>query len=205
MKKLFMLLGCLFLAPMSAQVFADESGNENPSVRRAVQVCAACHGPGGNSTAAVYPKLAGQQMLYTVAQLKAFRDQKRFETDTQAYMWGISALLEDDVIVGLAKYYAEQPPAPGKKGNPKLIKRGKDIYENGIDEKSVRACADCHGDNAEGTSGFPRLAGQHAAYTLNQLKIFTTKLRPHGVFMSKESKPMSAAELQAVAEYVQSL
>lgn len=204
MKKAFALLSASVLVQMPSLGFAGESGSENPAVRRAVQVCAACHGPGGNSTVAVYPKLAGQPRLYTIAQLKAFRDQKRYETDTQAYMWGISALLDDEVIAGLADYYEEQPPSPGKKGRAALVKRGQDIFDRGIPEKGIRACAACHGENAEGAAGFPRLAGQHAPYIVGQMRIFRTKLRPHGVIMNAESKPMTPAEIEAVAEYAQS-
>jgi cytochrome c553 len=70
----------------------------------------------------------------------------------------------------------------------------------------VRACASCHGDGGEGASGFPRLAGQRADYVLAQLKIFgSTKLRPHGVLMQNETRAMTAAEMRAVAAYVQSL
>lgn len=205
MKKLWTLLGSALLLSASAGVSADEAKIEKESVRRAAQVCSACHGPMGNSSASVYPKLAGQQALYTAAQLKAFRDQKRFETDTQAYMWGISALLDDDTIQGLSEYYAAQKPGAGKPGNPALVKKGREIYTKGIAAKGVSACASCHGDHAEGAAGFPRLAGQHAAYVVRQLQVYQTKLRPHGVVMTAATKNLSKSERQAVAEYVQSL
>lgn len=195
---------CLAAAAASAAFGQDAARSDLPMVQRAVHVCASCHGEGGNSTAPVFPKLAGQQPNYTVAQLKAFRDQKRYETDTQAYMWGISALLDDDTIQGLADYFAAQTPAPGKTGNPALMKKGKEIFEQGIPAKGVRACASCHGENAEGAAVFPRLAGQHAAYVVNQLNVFHTRLRPHGVIMSRMTQNLSAAEIRAVAEYVQS-
>lgn len=35
-------------------------------------------------------------------------------------------------------------------------------------QRAVPACASCHGEKAEGTSGFPRLAGQHADDVLRQ-------------------------------------
>ena len=204
MKRSWCLLGAMSFLLAAGAANAAEPATDNILVRRAVHVCASCHGEGGDSKVAVYPKLAGQQPNYVVAQLKAFRDQKRFETDTQAYMWGISALLDDEAIQGLADYYAVQPPAQGKGGNAVLIKQGKKIYHDGIPPKGVRACAACHGDNAEGAAVFPRLSGQHASYVYNQLKVFRTKLRPHGIVMTGQTKALSETEMQAVAQYVQS-
>jgi cytochrome c553 len=204
MKRSAGLLGALWMAFGAAGALGAEPDTDNIMVRRAFHVCAACHGEGGDSKIAVYPKLAGQQPAYVVAQLKAFRDQKRFETDTQAYMWGISALLDDAAIQGLADYYAAQPPAPGKVGNAALVKQGKKIYHEGIAAKGVRPCASCHGEDAEGAAVFPRLSGQHADYVANQLKVFRTKLRPHGIVMTGQTKALSPAEIQAVAHYVQS-
>lgn len=204
MKKSLGLMGAMLVLLGTGGARAAEPATDNIMVRRAVHVCAACHGEGGDSKVAVYPKLAGQQPNYVVAQLKAFRDQKRFETDTQAYMWGISALLDDEAIQGLADYYAAQPPAPGKGGNAALIKQGKKIYHDGIPSKGVRACAACHGEDAEGAAVFPRLSGQHASYVVTQLKVFRTKLRPHGIVMTGQTKALSETEMAAVAQYVQS-
>jgi cytochrome c553 len=183
---------------------ANEATTE-AAAQRVVHVCAACHGEEGRSAKAAFPNLAGQMPQYVAAQLTDFRSQTRAESDIQAYMWGVSALLDDSMIAGLAQYYAGQTPAPGKAANPKLIAAGKKIYEEGIPERSVRACSSCHGANAEGAAAFPRLAGQHAGYVLRQLTVFGTRLRPHGILMKNETANMSAAQMRAVAEYVQSL
>lgn len=182
-----------------------EDAAPDSEVQRVVHVCASCHGGEGRGTKAMFPNLAGQMPQYVIAQLKDFRSQTRAETDIQAYMWGVSALLDNSMIQGLADYYASQTPAPGKVGDAKLIAAGKKIYQEGIPARGVQACGSCHGANAEGASVFPRLAGQHASYVLRQLKVFGTHLRPHGVLMKHETANMSAAEMGAVAEYVQSL
>jgi cytochrome c553 len=187
-----------------ATVHADEAKLEI-AVQRAVHVCAACHGEAGRSASASFPNLAGQMPLYVTAQLKDFRAQTRAEADVQAYMWGVSALLDDAMIDGLAEYYADQTPASGKHGEAKLVAAGRKIFDEGVAARGVRACASCHGANAEGASVFPRLAGQHADYVFRQLKAFGTRLRPHGILMKNETANMSAAEMRAVAEYVQSL
>jgi cytochrome c553 len=204
MKSFCVLLRVAALAIASCPASAEELKADADQVRRAVHVCAACHGEGGNSSVAIFPKLAGQQVAYTVAQLSAFRNQKRAEQDAQAYMWGISALLDDALIQGLAEYFASQAPAPGKSGDARLTQKGKQIYMEGIPSKGVRACSSCHGDDAEGASVFPRLAGQHAEYVFNQLKIFGTRFRPHGIVMAGVTKNMTSSEMRAVAEYVQS-
>jgi cytochrome c553 len=175
------------------------------TVRRATHVCAACHGEGGRSPTRAIPSLAGQMRQYTIGQLKDFRGQIRAETGSRAYMWGVSALLDDATIDGLADYYAAQAPAPGHPGNPAQLRLGRRIFAEGISARGVRACASCHGGGGEGAAGFPRLAGQQADYVAAQLKVFRTWLRPHAVLMKQETKAMTASEMRAVAVYVQSL
>ena len=200
-------LGLALCAALSAAAPARAQGSdksESEQVKRAVHVCAACHGESGRSTRKGTPALAGQMRQYTIRQLKDFRSQARAETDIQAYMWGISALLTDDVIEGIADHYAQQAPRKPKSVNPKAEAAGRVIFERGIPGVGVRACASCHGDNAEGAAGFPRLAGQNADYVFRQLRAFKTPLRPHGVIMKNEILALSDAQLRAVAAYVAS-
>jgi cytochrome c553 len=201
MKFAGMTLATMLIGAQS--IYAGEP-QTNDTVQRVVHVCAACHGPEGRSTAVAFPNLAGQMPLYTIAQLKDFRSQVRAETDIQAYMWGVSALLDDAMIEGLAQYYVELTPAAGKQaGTTADIAAGRRIFEEGIPSRGVRACAGCHGSNAEGAAVFPRLAGQHADYVFRQLKLFGTQLRPHGILMKKETANMSSEEMHQVADYVQ--
>jgi len=193
------LAASVFSAPTLAQDTTSET------VRRAVHVCASCHGEAGRSETAANPSLAGQHSPYLQRQLKDFRSQSRSEASLKAYMWGVSALLDDATITGLADYYAAQTPAPGRPGNPKLVAAGRKIFEQGLPLRGVRACADCHGDDAEGQAGFPRLAGQQAAYINSQLRLLRgTPLRPHGVLMKGELRGLTEADIKAVAAYVQS-
>lgn len=169
----------------------------------AASICSACHGLAGVSTSPVFPNLAGQQELYLGAQLKAFKAKTRGEADAHDYMWGMATLLDDSVIDGLARYYSAQVPAHGTPGNAQLTARGKVLYEKGEPSHNVVACATCHGQNAEGTAIFPRLAGQHAAYVVRQLEVIQHKFRDspimHGVI-----RELAADDMKAVAQYVQS-
>lgn len=191
---------CAWMQSAHAQATAAQSA----TVLRARHVCIACHGEGGRSENPTMPSLAGQTREYLVAQLKDFRAQIRVEPGTRGYMWGISALLDDDTIQGLAEYYAAQKPPAGKPGDPARMQSGQAIFVNGLPDRGVRACASCHGDGAEGVKVFPRLAGQHAEYIVTQLKDFGTALRPHALVMRAEAQSLTAAEMRAVAEYVQS-
>ncbi|TCP02607.1 c-type cytochrome [Rubrivivax gelatinosus] len=177
---------------------------ELPAVQRAVHVCASCHGDFGRSTHKAYPALAGQTRDYMIRQMKDFRDQARAETDIQAYMWGISALLTDEQIEGLADYYAAQTPLPGKSRNARLEAEGKLIFEQGVGDHTVRACTSCHGTNAQGDGAAPRLAGLHADYVFRQLQAFKTPLRRHGNVMKSEAMALNDVQMKALAAYVMS-
>jgi len=195
-------LAAIAYAPAQAQ--DNNSKAEMDAVKRAVHVCASCHGENGVTGKKLYPSLAGQMRDYTIRQLKDFRSQSRAETDVQAYMWGISALLTDDTIEGLADHYAAQAPRPPKSTHPKLEAAGRKIFDQGVPAQGVLACASCHGEAAEGKAAFPRLAGLNADYVYKQLQAFRTPLRPHGVLMKNETRSLSDAQLRAVSAYVQS-
>ena len=187
------------MAPAQAQDTASDL------VRRALHLCEACHGEQGRAKDPGNPSLDGQMPQYLQQQLKDFRAQARSEANLTAYMWGVSALLDDATIQGLAEHYAARPPQPGRAGKPRQVAAGRKIFDEGIAARGIKACASCHGDAAEGEAGFPRLAGQNAAYLVRQLKQFrSTPLRRHGVLMRAESRTLSDTEIQAVAAYLQS-
>ena len=190
----------LFTVGAAAQTMSPQE----VTVLRARHVCVACHGEGGRSDNPLVPSLAGQTREYLAAQLKDFRAQIRVEPGPRGYMWGISALLDDDTIRGLADYYAVQKPAAGKAGDPVMMQIGRALFVNGAPDRGVRACASCHGEAAEGAKVFPRLAGQHADYVVTQLKDFGTALRPHALVMRNEAQALTEKEMRAVAEYLQS-
>ena len=78
--------------------------------------------------------------LYIVHQLTDFRTQQRSETDPQAYMWGVSALLEDSTIQALAEYYAVQkPPAGRTQASAAQLREDQRIFEKGLPGAGVRA------------------------------------------------------------------
>lgn len=72
---------------------------------RAQAACASCHGAEGVSAKSRWPNLAGQNDLYLIKQLNAFRDGLRKD----AYMTPMARPLTDQDIRNLAAYYAGLP------------------------------------------------------------------------------------------------
>jgi cytochrome c553 len=198
-----------FLIPgalLAISCIAPASAQESDARKLATEVCAACHGPRGESVSPAFPRLAGQQADYLEGQLKAFRDRTRADPMAQAYMWGMTSQLDDGTIKKLAAYYSAQKPAAGKTADAKLVQQGKAIYEAGIPAANVQACVTCHGKNAEGNSAFPRVAGQHAEYLVKQLVLFKSSLREgsNATIMHNISTGMSFDQMEAVSAYMMS-
>ena len=170
----------------------------------AIGVCGTCHGPDGNSTNPMFPRLAGQHAAYLARQLKSFKEQTRGDPYAIAYMWGMASGLSDETIDALAQYYAGQRMGPGKSHDPATIGRGRDIFEHGVPAEGVPACAACHGPDAMGSDMYPRLAGQHAQYILKQLASFQSNMRNIAV-MHGVAQNLRTPEMQAVADYLESL
>ena len=68
-----------------------------------VAACAACHSPDGSGIPAQYPRLKGQNVEYTVAQLKAFRTGER-ANDSAMVMRTIAGRMTDKQIDAVAEY-----------------------------------------------------------------------------------------------------
>lgn len=182
-------------------------GNPDVSGRTlAMQVCSSCHGIDGNSISPAFPKLAGQQQSYLVAQLKFFRSHNRSDPAGAEYMWGISRRLTDKQIDELSTYFSEQKPAPNVAGDSAMVAAGKAIFENGIPDRGVAACVGCHGASAKGSGTFPRLAGQHANYMIKQLHVLSeTDQRPAGAVMKPLVHGLTPADMVAVTTYLQGI
>ena len=70
---------------------------------RNIAACAGCHSPNGAGIPAQYPRLSGQHADYTVAQLNAFRDGSRANSQQ---MTQVAAKLNDKEIKAVADYIA---------------------------------------------------------------------------------------------------
>lgn len=165
-------------------------------------VCAACHTSNGNSVITLNPKLAGQHPEYLVKQLTEFKSGKR----ANAVMSGMASMLSDEEMKSLAAYFSSQNLTLGKAKSNGAGSVGEKIFRGGIAATNVPACAACHGATGSGLpKQFPRLGGQHADYTLTQLRTFRTGERANAPMMMTIATKMTDAEMAAVADYIQGL
>jgi cytochrome c553 len=167
------------------------------------QVCAACHTVDGSRGSPANPIIQGQFPEYIAKQLHEFKSGAR----KNPVMSGMAAPLSDDDIRNVAAFYGSK--ATAKPGFSKLkdsVALGEKIYRGGILEKSVPACAGCHGPAGSGIPAqYPRLAGQHSDYTEGQLNAFRSGARANGPMMVSIAARMSDKEIKAVADYIAGL
>lgn len=200
--KAFLGIACFFTALIGSSAWAFYGSGDG---RDSAVVCTYCHDHNGNSSNPNFPRLAGQKAGYLEKQLHAFQDHTRGDARAVGYMWGMMQNRDDEDIHALALYFSSQKPAPNKKGNAAWAARGKAIFEVGVTERSIPACAACHGANGEGTDIAPRLAGQHKNYIMTQLEAFHDKDRKEATVMPGIASLLTVEDAKAVANYLQGL
>jgi len=161
--------------------------------------CFLCHGAEGESASAIFPRLAAQNADYVAKQLENFKNGQRKSTAMEPMVANLST--ED--MVALGKFFASRPPHQRKARDQDLAAVGQYIYHKGNKFSGVPACASCHGQEAAGSSTLPRLAGQHSAYTEDQLQQFNKRARTNdNAVMHAVVEKMTPLEMAAVAEYL---
>jgi cytochrome c553 len=208
----------LFIVPAPARA-ADEpakAGEEKTAAAKpdlakggaiAQAVCAACHGPDGNATGNAYPKIAGQHETYLDKELHNFKSVDGKTAPTRiAIMNSYAAALSDTDIRNVSAYYASQTYKPANAKGKDTVDLGQKIWRGGIAEKSVPACAACHGPTGAGIPiQYPRIAGQWGEYNEAQLTAFKTGTRKNNPAMQTIASRLSEAEIKAVADYAAGL
>jgi cytochrome c553 len=189
---------------LAAQGNAAKAGDAAKGQAIAAGVCAACHGPDGNSPLPANPNLAGQHPEYLVKQLQNYKSGER----NNPIMTGIASTLSENDMRNVAAHYAAQGPRPGAARDAKLASAGQALYRGGNSASGVAACSGCHSPNGAGIPvQYPRLKGQHGEYTAAQLKAFRAGERANdpASMMRGVAARMSDAEIAAVAEYIAGL
>ena len=165
-------------------------------------VCAACHGPEGNSVIPVNPKLAQQHPDYMVKQLTEFKAGKR----ENAVMLGMSAALSEDDMKNIAAWLTTKKATPGESKDKEAAALGAKIYKGGIADRQIPACAGCHSPNGAGIPAqYPRLKGQHADYAVAQLTAFRDGVRNNSLQMTQIAAKLNDREIKAVSDYIAGL
>ncbi len=192
----------VFATGLLSAMGAYAAGDAAKGATIATTVCVACHAADGNSVMTANPKLAGQHAEYITKQLKNFKAGTR----ANPVMGPMANTLSDDDVANLSAYFSAQASKAGAAKSNGPGSEGEKIYKGGVAGKGVPACAACHGANGAGLPiQFPRLAGQHAEYTTNQLKAFRSGERANAPMMKTIAAKMSDQEIAAVADYVQGL
>ena len=204
MNRRFLMVCGLTFALSLPVARAQTSAQMAAAQKLAKTTCFLCHGEGGLSISPTFPRLAGQQAAYVEAQLKAFKDQTRGDPNALAYMYGMASQLHPAMMKALGEYFQSLTPAPAKAEPAKDVSAGKDIFEHGIPSLNVPACQTCHGSKAAGLGQFPRLAGQHTAYIVMQLRAFKSGVRASPI-MGPIAHNLTEAQMNDVADYVRSL
>ena len=85
--------------------------------------------------------------------------------------------------------------------NPASAQDGKALY-------AQKGCPACHGPNGDKTlqPNYPKLAGQNAAYIVDQLKAFKSQARKSGqsALMWGMAAPLSESDMAAIAKFLES-
>jgi cytochrome c553 len=140
--------------------------------------------------------------VYLLRELKDYKSGKR----VSEIMAPLVAGLSDDDLSNLAAYYAKQKAAPGVAGDAKLLSVGRDLYLKGNSKTDVPSCDSCHEEDGSGSGKFPRVAGQHVDYALDQFRLYATGKRTNGArVMQAIAERMTEEETRAVAEYMASM
>jgi cytochrome c553 len=184
------------LAVALAAALGRASAQDAEAGRKNAEECAACHGPTGNSDAPEVPILAGQTARYLYLQLKDYKEGRRSDPVMTPFAEGLSR--ED--MFDLSAFYAAQKVTVVQTG-PDRAK----VARGGAKAKEV-LCTMCHQGGFRGQNEIPRVAGQHAAYVVKQMKDFKEGRRKNDAgTMVSVSKTLSDADIDDLAEYLLSL
>ncbi len=206
MKSVARLLCPLALALAGAFAHAAEPAASQPEPAKGAAistgVCVACHSNDGSRGSPANPILQGQHPEYLVKQLTEFKSGKR----ANAVMKAMATPLSEADMKNVAAFYASKQPKPGFAKNKDLASAGEKIYHGGAADRSIPACAGCHGPSGAGIpSQYPRLSGQHADYVEAQLLAFRGGVRKNNAVMTAVAAKLNDREIKALSDYAAGL
>jgi cytochrome c553 len=199
----------IVLSAMGRADAKDAAAVSKQEVQAKIRYCQDCHGLSGQGFRGFFPipRLAGQQPEYLKNQLQAFVERRR----TNNIMFNVAHVLKPAMITAIATSFQQLNPKPLGGAPKKLVAAGKNIFENGVPDANVAACAACHGPEATGHGEIPRLAGQLDSYVVMELTTWTHERgqNPANPDTSNIMKPVAHSltkpQIEAVAAYVSSL
>jgi cytochrome c553 len=171
-----------------------------------IRYCEDCHGLSAQGYRGFYPipRLAGQQPEYLKNQLRAFVERSR----PNPIMSNVAHVLKPATIATIATYFQHLNANPIGGAPKRLVAAGRSIFENGVPEDNIAACAACHGADATGHGEIPRLAGQLYPYVVKTLLNWPKErgqnpANPDTSFIMKPiAHSLNKNQIEAVAAYV---
>ena len=151
--------------------------------------CAACHGAAGVSGNPAWPSLAGQQPVYLVSALNAYKTGARRDPLMTVQVAGLSAADTNNLVA----YYSRLNCQSAGSARPPS--------EASAAKEKAAVCASCHG--AAGVSrnpAWPNLAGQQKDYLVTALKAYQVGTRKDPM-MTKLVKNLSDADIKQLAAH----
>jgi cytochrome c553 len=178
-------------------------------VQAKISYCKDCHGPAAQGYRGYFPipRLAGQQPEYLENQLRAFIERRR----ANSIMFSVAHVLSPSMISALAEHFRNLHPRPIGGGPRNLIDAGRKIFEDGVPDANVAACAACHGPGAVGNGQVPRLAGQLYPYLVKELTNWSKERGQNpsqpdtSLIMEPVAHSLTRSQVDAVAAYLSSL
>jgi len=170
------------------------SAAQKPPAR--VAMCAACHGPNGNSVLKDMPSIAGQPKVFIENQLVLIREGMR----DIPQMKGVLDNVPDTELTELATYYSAL-----KIAKPSAQKQA-DLYNKGETLSKDMRCGICHLPTYEGREQMPRLAGQREDYLLYTMRAMkANQAVGRDPIMIASLYGISDEDLKAISHYLSRL
>ncbi|MCW8889191.1 MAG: cytochrome c4 [Sedimenticola sp.] len=190
------LLGIFLFSLMIGTAQADQATDRAKQI--VTEKCYLCHGLEGESSSAIYPRLAGQHAEYIAKQLADFKAGRRKGTMNE-----MAADLTEEEMAALGSYFAAKPPQSHRVRDKEFEAVGYYLYHKGNAYSGVAACKSCHGEKGKGTQSLPRLAGQHKRYLVSQLQDFNKRNRTNdNAVMHSIASKLTEFEIQALSNYI---
>jgi len=169
------------------------SGNAKAG-EHAAGMCAGCHSFDGNALNPEIPSLAGQPAEYLIKAIKDYRDGGR----TDPLMLDVTRKMQDETIVNLAAYYANQKPESPLHRTSQHSKAFDPVAEG---HKIAGSCDGCHGKNGNSEkAGIPSLTGLSVKYLASATRDYRDGKRKNDV-MKKMVGHLSDTDIEKVGFY----
>lgn len=208
------------VAPLEIDLSKTTWGDVKAGQAKAA-ACAACHGPDGNPSVDMYPRIAGQSERYIAHQMALIANGQRTGGAVAAMVPFVKDLTPQDMR-DIGAYFATQKAsagladdtvvAEGPYKDMKFYEIGQKLYRGGDPSRGIPACMACHGPTGAGNPGpaYPHIGGQHAAYVARRLQEYqsgqTTETDRHLFdIMAQVTHSLTEQEIQALSSYLQGL